>query len=31
MTEDLQTVPAPDSPEHGDWLHKWDQFITRSL
>ncbi|MEU1185961.1 hypothetical protein ABZ464_51805, partial [Streptomyces sp. NPDC005820] len=23
MPEDLQTVPAPGSPEHGDWLHKW--------
>ncbi|MER8225390.1 hypothetical protein ABTZ58_33525 [Streptomyces sp. NPDC094143] len=31
MPEDLQTVPAPGSPEHGEWLHKWDQFITNNL
>ncbi|MEU6444822.1 hypothetical protein [Streptomyces sp. NPDC047046] len=31
LPEDLRTVPAPGSPEHGDWLHEWDQFITREL
>jgi hypothetical protein len=31
LPEDLQTVPAPGTPEHGDWLHKFDQFITRHL
>lgn len=31
MPEELLNVPAPGSPEHGDWLHKWDQFITRNL
>lgn len=31
LPEDLQTVPASGSAEHGDWLHKWDRFITRNL
>ncbi|MFJ2272393.1 hypothetical protein ACIOHO_40210 [Streptomyces sp. NPDC087849] len=31
LPEGLLTVPVPGSPEHGDWLHKFDQFITRNL
>ncbi|MET8615883.1 hypothetical protein [Streptomyces misionensis] len=31
LPRDLQTAPAPDSPEYGDWLHRWEQFITGNL
>jgi hypothetical protein len=31
LPEDLQTVPDPGGPEHGDWLHTWEQFITHHL
>ncbi|MEU0169030.1 hypothetical protein ACL07V_36690 [Streptomyces sp. MB22_4] len=29
LPEDLQQVPAPGEDEHSDWLHRWEQYITR--
>ncbi|MFG2569226.1 hypothetical protein ACGFR6_27835 [Streptomyces sp. NPDC048567] len=31
LPEELLAVPAPDSPEHGNWLHKFDQFIAHNI
>ncbi|WP_251021830.1 hypothetical protein [Streptomyces sp. ISL-98] len=31
LPEDLQTAPAPGSPEHTEWLYRWEQHITSRL
>jgi hypothetical protein len=31
LPKGLQTVPAPDSPEHTQWLHQWGQHIAGRL
>ncbi|MET8647672.1 hypothetical protein [Streptomyces sp. NPDC004675] len=31
LPEDLQHVPAPDEDVHSDWVHQWEQHMTRLL
>ncbi|MFF7889317.1 hypothetical protein ACH40F_52325 [Streptomyces sp. NPDC020794] len=31
LPEDPRAVPATGEDGHDDWLHRWDQYITRML